>query len=158
MAAGGCRSVPEQGSSSMEMLDPIAAPQATTDKKAEPSSAIVVVDIPPTFKGEIAKPVYPPAALAAHAGIHVVYVTITIDTTGIVTEIAPSWQRLNIPDRFSDDFLEAVRTAVRAWRFEPARYVYWRKTPDGDLAYSYAETVPAKTDIKFTFESSGTVR
>jgi hypothetical protein len=108
--------------------------------------------------GDPLKPTYPPSALAAHAGECVVFVTITIDPTGMVSDVTPSWQRVNLPNRFSDEFLDAIRVAVRSWKFEPARNVYWEKDGSGDLKYLSTETLSAKTDIKFTFEASGSVR
>jgi hypothetical protein len=140
------------------MLAPIAGPQAKTDKKAEAVNDIVVNDIPPTSKGELATPIYPAAALASHAGAFAVTVTIMINTSGVVTEVTPSWQRLNVPGPFAEQFLEAVKDAVKTWRFEPARNVYWKKNKDADLTYLYAEVVPAITDVRFTFESTGRVR
>jgi hypothetical protein len=156
----GCATRTEQGTSSIEMLEPIDPPQAKRDIKVQVEALkdVVVNDIPPTSKGELAKPVYPPAALAAHAGACVVNVTITIDTNGLVTEVTPSWQRLNVPGPFYDEFLGAVKAAVRTWRFEPARDVYWKKHGDDDLTYMYAEVLQARTDVRFTFESSGRVR
>lgn len=140
------------------MLEPIASPQARTSKEAVASKDIVVNDIPPSAIGELAKPIYPREALAAHAGRCVVYVTITIDARGEVTEVLRSWQRLTLPNRYSEQFFEAVEDAVRSWRFEPARNVYWQKFGDSDLRYLSTETVPVQTDIKFTFEASGGVR
>lgn len=155
-AADGCRTAPV-GRSSFEMLEPIAAPHASTNKDAEASKDIVVIAVPPSSKGELATPVYPPEALAGRAGACEVFVTVTIDTSGVVTEVVPSWQRMNIPGRYSAEFLEAVRSAVRKWQFEPARNVYWRKTANGDVTYMYAETIAAMTDVKFTFDASGGV-
>jgi len=149
-----CAGTPDMGTSSIEMLAPIASPQAKTDAVSD----VVVVDIPPTSKGELARPVYPQAALAAHAGECVVNVTITIDTNGLVTEVTPSWQRLNVPGPYYGQFLDAVRAAVRTWRFEPARNVYWKKNGDADLTYMKAEILQAQTDVRFTFEPSGRVR
>jgi outer membrane biosynthesis protein TonB len=140
------------------MLEPIAAPRASTDKTAVASRDIVVYSIPPNSKGELANPVYPPEALAARAGSHDVFVTITVDRAGSVTDVVPSWQRMNIPGRYSAAFLEAARAAASTWRFVPARHEYWRKSADGNLTYMYAETISAMFDVKFTFDASGAVR
>jgi hypothetical protein len=140
------------------MLAPIAAPQAARDRQGTVATDIFINDIPPSAIGELAKPDYPAAALAARAGKCVVFATVTIDARGAVTEVVPSWQRLNIPNRFSDEFLDAVKAAVRRWKFEPARVVYWQKTPDDDLKYLSTETISVRTDVKFTFEASGAVR
>jgi hypothetical protein len=159
LVAGGCRTTLPQGKSSFEMLEPAATPPAGTNAKGETSIGSTFVNqIPPSVVGQLASPVYPAAALAAHAGECVVYVTITIGIDGTVSEVRPSWRRMNIPDRFSDAFLEAIRVAVGSWRFEPARNVFWGKRPDGELKYISTETLAAQTDIKFTFEASGIVR
>jgi hypothetical protein len=71
-----------------------------------------------------------------------------------VSEVIPSWQRLNVPNAYSDEFLAAIRVAARNWRFEPARLVYWEKTGDEDLKYLYAVVVAARTDIKVTFATT----
>lgn len=155
LAVCGCASRANHGESSVEFLEPIAAPQATTTKKADD---IVVIEIPPSIEGDLAVPAYPPAALAAHAGLCVVYATVTLAPDGTVTDVAPSWQRVNVPNAFSEAFLDAVVEAARKWRFEPARYVYWKKNGDADLIYLRAEVVPAMVDVKFTFEASGKVR
>jgi hypothetical protein len=88
-----------------------------TDKKGEASMTDTVVNtIPPDWKGDLARPVYPPAALAAHAGQYVVNATVTIDTNGVVTDVRPSWQRMNMPGPYSDLFFAAVRAAVSQWK------------------------------------------
>jgi hypothetical protein len=141
------------------MLEPIVKPPPKSGAKGEVAASNIVINpIPPSSIGDLLKPVYPPAALAAHAGECVISVTLTIDSQGLVSEVAPSWQRVNIPNRFSDQFIEAIRLAVRSWRFEPARNVYWEKDGSGDLKYLSTETLSAQTDVRFTFEASGGVR
>lgn len=140
------------------MLEPIAAPQAGTDRQGEASKNMVENEIPPSSIGELTRPAYPADALAAQAGKCVVFVTITIDARGTVTEVSPTWQRLSIPNRFSDEFLDAVKVAVRSWRFKPARIVYWEKTGNDDLKYLGTETISARTDVKLTFEALGKVQ
>jgi hypothetical protein len=154
---GACRSAAVQGQSTIEVLEPMATPQPGTTHKAEASSDIIVDDLSPSLIGELAKPAYPANALAAHVGECFVFVTVTIDAKGAVSEAVLSWGRLNIPNRYSEEFLEAARTAVRSWRFEPARLVYWKRNGTGEPSYLYTEIVPAKADIKFTFEATGKV-
>jgi hypothetical protein len=146
------------GKSSIEMLEPTAPAQSKASGQAEASTAIVVVDIAPTVIDELTDPIYPADALAALVGDCVLYVTITIDSSGSVSEVIPSWKRPNIPNRYSDEFLDAIRVAARSWKFEPARLVYWEKTKDEDLKYLYAVVVPAMTDIKVAFAAAGRVR
>jgi outer membrane biosynthesis protein TonB len=141
------------------MLEPAATPQSGRNAKGEISIGSTFVNqIPPSFIGQLTSPVYPASALAAHAGECVVFVTITIGVDGTVSEVRPSWQRMYIPSRFSDTFLEAIKEAVGNWRFQPARNVYWEKQTDGELKYISNETLAAQTDVKFTFEASGVVR
>jgi hypothetical protein len=155
----GCRTTPPQGKSSFEMLEPAATPPSGSTAKGEISIGSIFVNrIPPSVVGQLTSPVYPSDALAAHAGECIVYVTITIAVDGTVSEVRPSWQRMNIPSRFSDAFLESIREAVGNWRFQPARNVLWEKQADGELKYISTETLAAQTDIKFTFEASGLVR
>lgn len=156
--APGCSGPPREGRSSVELLEPIPDPSGTAKGQAEREENVVIVAIDPSLIGELVKPVYPRDALVARAGECIIFVTITIDTDGRVADVRNSWQRLNVPNRFSDRFLEAVKTAVGKWRFEPARNVYWQKDPNGELKYVRTEIVAARTDIKFTFEASGTVR
>jgi hypothetical protein len=152
----GC--IADRGVSTIEMLEPIAPTTPTSDAKGEVSAGSTIINpIPPSVIGTLAKPEYPAAALAAHAGECVVFVTVTIGPSGTVSEVAPSWQRVNIPNRFSEQYLDAIRKAVRSWRFEPARDVYWEKDSGGDLKYVRTDTVPARIDIKFTFDSKGAV-
>jgi len=153
----GCRTV-QQGQSSVEMLDPLAHAAGSSDKKVEVSRDLSAELDPPEVLGELAKPVYPDAALAAHAGQFVLFATITIDTKGAVSDVTPSWDRLNIPTKYSDQFLRAVKAAVGSWKFVPAHVVHWERHPNGDDKYLYSETVSAQVDVKFTFEAAGNVR
>jgi hypothetical protein len=141
------------------MLEPIVPPPSASDAKGDVAASNVVINpIPPSIIGNLVAPVYPPAALASHAGECTIYATLTIDTRGMVSEVSSTWQRVNIPNAFSDEFIEAIRIAVKRWRFEPARNVYWEKDGSGDLKYMSTETRPSKIDIKFIFEATGRVR
>jgi hypothetical protein len=157
-AAGQWGCVAERGGSTIELLEPVAPTSPRSDLKGEASEGSTIINsIPPSVVGNLAAPEYPPSALAAHAGECIVFVTVTISPTGTVSDVAPSWQRVNIPNRYSGEYLESIRLAVRRWRFEPARDVYWEKDAAGDLKYVRSETVPARVDIKFTFDSKGAV-
>jgi hypothetical protein len=117
----------------------------------------VVDRVPPVLlgAGDQPKPIYPADALAARDGDYVLYVTITIDRTGRVADVVPTWNRLNLPNRFEGSFLEAARTALRAWHFVPARLVYWEKKRGKEDTYLYQEAVTSGTDLKFTFAATG---
>jgi hypothetical protein len=82
----------------------------------------------------------------------VVNVTITIDASGMVTEVRPTWNRLNLPNPYSDELLAAVRAAAALWRFVPARNVYWRQDGSGNPVFDHADTVICQTDLRFTFQ------
>jgi hypothetical protein len=136
----------------MELLDPVSTAAPQSDQKLDFSTGIAAESIPPSAIGELRRPVYPSAALAAHAGTFVVNVTVTIDAFGRVSEVAPTWNRLNPPNPYSEQFLAAVRVAADSWRFVPARHVYWRQKADGEPVYDHADTVVCETDLRFTFE------
>ena len=153
----GCQTA-RKGSSSVEMLEPLSHAQPTTDKKVTVERDPTEDSDPPEQIGELEKPVYPPAALAAHAGTYILYVTIIIDANGRVSEVTPSWDRVNLPSRYSEDFLAAVKTAAASWRFIPAHLVHWERHPNGTDRYLYSEIIPAQVDVRFTFEATGKVR
>jgi hypothetical protein len=155
--SGGCRTAQVAGSS-VELLAPLPDPSVSAKGHAEVEENVVVNAIDPSLIGDLDRPAYPRDALEARAGECVIFATITIDTNGRVSDVRTSWQRLNIPNRFSDEFLAAVKAAVDKWRFEPARNVYWQKDVSGELRYMRTEIVAARTDVKFTFEASGRVR
>jgi hypothetical protein len=154
-AAGGC-AAPQHGKSSIEMLTPITHAGASMTGKATMDASVDAES--PEAVGELKKPAYPPAALAAKAGEVVVYATVTIDTDGKVSDVSPSWDRLNIPGPYSDLFLSAVRAAAADWKFIPAHLVHWKRHPNGQDEYLYSELIPAQFDVKFTFEAKGAVR
>jgi hypothetical protein len=157
--SGACGTSPRHGTSSIELLEPIREPPPVSGAKGDITPTDVFInEIPPSIVGELAGPVYPAQALAAHAGACVVFATITIDTKGNVSDVHPSWQRLNIPGKFSEAFFEAVREAVSRWKFEPARNVYWERDKNDELKYLNTEALTVQTDVKFTFEASGRVR
>jgi hypothetical protein len=153
-----CRAAAPRGSSSVELVEPLPLAEAVAKGRTEARSGVVAEYAPPYPKGEPEKPAYPPEALATHAGEVVVYLTITIDATGRVTEAVPSWGRVNIPNTYSEDFLAAARQCVLRWRFEPARVVYWERDGGEDNHYLYSETIPSRTDVKVTFTTAGTRR
>jgi hypothetical protein len=140
------------------MLEPLTHAQPTSDKKVTVERDPTEDSDPPEQIGELAKPIYPAAALAAHAGAFVLYATIIIDAEGRVSEVAPSWDRMNIPSRCSGQFLDAVKVAVARWRFIPAHLVHWERHPNGEDKYLYSEVIPAQVDVRFTFEATGDVR
>lgn len=111
--------------------------------------------------GLLATPIYPPVALAAHAGQMTVGARITVDAAGRVSNVGPSLVALSIPSRFSNEFQAAVEAAVAQWRFQPARILYLEQAPDGDGGtYSRVareEKTDTYFDVVFTFTASGEV-
>jgi len=153
----GCQTAPK-GQSSVEMLEPLTHAQPSTNKKVTLERDATEDSDPPEQIGELAKPVYPAAALAAHTGAFVLNATIIIGADGRVSEVAPSWDRMNIPSRYSGQFTDAVKVAVASWRFIPAHLVHWERHPNGEDKYLYSEIIPAQVDVRFTFEATGSVR
>jgi hypothetical protein len=135
----------------MEFLTPISEPAPASERKLDFSTGIAAESTPPEAIGELRQPVYPAAALTARPGTYLVNVTVTIDASGLVSEVEPTWDRLNPPNPFSDELLGAVRAAAAAWRFIPARHVYWRKTASGEPVYDHADAVVCGTDLRFVF-------
>ena len=83
---------------------------------------------------------------------------LTISESGEVVDLQPSITRFHLANRFSGEFLAAIRSAVSTWRFEPARNVHWRTTPGKEDAYLRTETVSATVEMRFTFETSDPAR
>ena len=154
-AGQGCHN-PVEGRTSFEVLKPKEPPAASSGAKGTVESAGSY--LPGYPKAELAKPVYPPDALKARAGDCVVYVTVTIDETGHVSEVAPSWRGIGTQNRYSGEFLDAVRAAVGRWEFVPSQIVTYEEGPDGEGHLKSAVAVAETVDLKFTFEASGRVR
>ena len=98
----------------------------------------------------LAVPIYPARALAAKAGRVIVGVRVIIDTTGQISSVAPSLRIFSTPGPFEDDFLEAVRAALRQWRFSPA---YQERLEDDKF-----EAIETYYDVAFTFTATGSVQ
>lgn len=158
LALAGCRTPPLTGTASMELLTPISEPAPASERKLDFASGLAAESTPPEVIGELRRPVYPSEALTAHPGIYVVNVTVTIDAAGWVSEVEPTWNRLNPPNPYSDLLLGAVRAAAASWRFIPARHVYWRKNAGGELVYDHADAMVCETDLRFVFAPVGPVR
>jgi hypothetical protein len=153
-----CRTMAPRSSSSVELVEPLSLRQAAAKGRAEAKSGLVAEYTPPYPKGELAKPAYPPQALAARPGEVVVYLTIAIDDAGRVTEAIPSWGRVTLPNRYSEAFLAAACNCVLHWRFEPARVAYWERDNGEENRYLSSEAIPSRTDVKVTFTTAGTAR
>jgi hypothetical protein len=109
-------------------------------------------------RGPLAKPIYPAAALKHGAGQHVVFVTVTIDEFGRVSEVVPSWQRIQLGGPFAEDFFAAAKAAVEQWVLSPAHQVYYRKMRGADDEYLRTEAVAQTFEVKFVFEAPEAVQ
>ena len=147
------RDGPLHGNSTVEILEPPSNNQPRTD-----DSEFQIQFIPGHARGNLAKPSYPAEALAGHAGRYVVYATPFIDETGRVTGVSRSLKGISLPNRFSDAFFAAVRTAVSKWSLSPPHNVYWRRDPRGEMTYLRTEALSSTMEVEFTFEESGAVR
>jgi hypothetical protein len=138
----------------------VLAPERTTVQPADKKISVETDGnyVPGYAQGPLSKPIYPPAALAAHVGQFVEYVTITTDETGHVSDVSRNWRGISSQSRFSDDFLQAVENAVRGWDFVPSQIVCYQEGANGDPVLVSATNLSEKIDLKFTFEASGLVR
>lgn len=154
---------PDTGSSSFRVVErPSApAPKASIQVATQPTSRAQYRDA--QIKGDPVLPVYPARALAAKAGGAQVGVHLVIDAQGRVSDVRPSMVAVTIaPPEFAADFQRAVESAVRQWRFVPARAQYV-ETVTGTGGFTYdrvarTEDVEAEVDLAFTFTSNGKVQ
>ncbi|HTL69175.1 MAG TPA: hypothetical protein VL200_16030, partial [Lacunisphaera sp.] len=163
-AAAGClHTAPvETGTSSFTVIEarPVPPPASGKGWAAVPTNHAQFRDA--QIKGEPILPVYPARALAAKAGSAQVGVHLVIDSQGRVSDVRPSMVAVTIaPPEFAEDFRQAVETAVRQWRFVPARAQYI-ETVQGSGGFSYdrvarTEDVEAEVDLAFTFTANGKV-
>ncbi len=146
----------------------IEAGRAATDSKiivgdvGEPSPGKYNQDYNPAapLKGQ-PLPVYPARALKAKAGAATVGVRVTVDKAGRVTEIGPSLLVFNTPGPWAEDFLEAVKEAVRQWKFRPAEILQVERAEAPGLSYNRIarrEPVESQIDLAFTFTATGGVQ
>jgi hypothetical protein len=131
------------------LLDPAAA--ATEPGERE------VFEAPRQLAGN-AMPKYPPELIQAKMPPQSVVARIIVDRTGQVVRVE-SLPAVEGAGEADSRFLDAVRTAVMGWRFEPFQVIRWVQGPDldGD-GDSDSETVgsvesrPFRFDMRFRFE------
>jgi len=148
-----------QGHTSFELLEPTVGPPppgshphvAQTESDVENISGYFV-------EKDLAKPVYPADALAAHAGVRFVTVTVTFDENGNATDAFPSLRGFSVADKYADEFLAAVKAAVMRWKITPPHNVCYRREADGQRTYLRTEALATSLDVKFTFEASGQMK
>jgi hypothetical protein len=121
----GCKHAPKggvYGNTSFRVVEPPRPPPppGSSREMIEPVSRANYRDAQAIHP--LVMPVYPPAALAARAGAATVGVRVTVDASGVVTDVRPSMLAVTItPPEFAEAFREAVEVAVRRWKFAPAR-------------------------------------
>ena len=163
LSLGGCRHEPSaplmQGHTSFEVLEPVAGPPPPGSHPHVAQTESDVENIPGYFvEKDLAKPVYPADALAAHAGVRFVTVTVTFDENGDATGAYPSLRGINVAEKYADGFLAATKAAVMCWKITPPQNIYYRWGPDGHRVDLRTEALATSMDIKFTFEASGQVK
>lgn len=153
--AAGCRHAPV-GTAAFSFAEPGHDPAPAIDASAYTITKGTSVFVQARPIPPLAVPVYPPAALAAHAGTVIVHVTVTVGTDGLVSDISPNRMAVDVPSRFDRDFQEAIRAALVQWRFEPAQVARLDPGPRGGAPIVVdSEDVEGRLGIAFTFASSG---
>jgi hypothetical protein len=153
--ASGCQHAPT-GTAAFSFVDPGHDPAPAVDASAYRITRGTSVFVRAKPIAPLAAPVYPPTALAAHAGMVVVHVTVTVETDGLISDIAPNRMAVDVPSRFDRDFQEAIRAALVQWRFEPAQVARLDPGPGGGAPIVVdSKDVEGRLGIAFTFASSG---
>lgn len=111
---------------------------------------------PPHLIGDAVHPVYPERALAAGVGSIILVVRIRVSPDGTITDLMLSPG--SKPGPFSEDFLQAVETAVKKWKFtRPERWQLEEgRDVNGDGKIDYQKVlsivpVSATGDVEFSF-------
>jgi hypothetical protein len=137
--------------------EPPPSPPPSAVKEADPSDTIVeyIAGYP---KKNVALPLYPAAALSAHTGDYIVFVSVAIDETGHVTSVDRSWKGISPLNPFSEQFLDAVKSAVATWQFEPSHKVYYKRGANREREYVSTVAIAESIELKFTFTALGEVK
>jgi len=143
-------------------MEPLPAPPPPASAQAsEVQSRQQTVFSPAHPYGELAKPAYPAAALAARAGSYEAYMKINLDERGEITSVEPSLRGVSLPHPYADAFQAAIREAVGKWQFRAACLTYYKMgEKDGKMnsEITRVEFLPDTLDVHFTFDASGKVR
>ena len=104
-------------------------------------------------------PEYPPPLLAFHLPRQEVVVRVVIGADGTVVRFEDSPVPSSVDPRYLADFVEAVRSTVSSWRFEPALIRSFEPSPDYDgdgksdfPVMSGFERLTSYHDLRFAFE------
>ncbi len=104
--------------------------------------------------GPLVVPVYPSAALAAHAGRVTVVLEITIGTDGRVVDVRPSMAGIPFGGPFSAKFQAAAEVAMSKWKFNPAEMRHFEPRQEGGAtiwSLTSEEKREMTTEVSFTF-------
>lgn len=150
------------GRSRIQIMEPLPAPPPpASTQAAEVQSEHETVFSPARPYGELVKPAYPAAALAARAGGYEAYMKIHLDERGEITSVEPSLRGVTLPHPYAAAFQAAIREAVGKWQFRAACLTYYRYTDKNggkSSEITRIEYLPDTLDIHFTFDASGKVR
>ena len=158
-----CRHAPTPvttGGSAVTFIEPPAPPaKAGSGEIKEPVSRTLYVEARPIKP--LILPIYPAKALAAKAGQATVGVNVTVDTSGLVSDIRSSILTFSTPGPFAGDFRAAVETALHQWRFAPAESqeiepILGLDQPASRVTRS--EKVETTLELSFTFTATGGVQ
>ena len=152
--------VPRAGEGAFTFVAPQSSPGDDIASSAEPKVGTDFAIAPEPIR-PLATPVYPSAALAAHRGLVIVGVRITVDTMGRVSAVDPSLAIFSSANSHAGGFREAVEAAVAQWRFVPAQLQHVEAVKDNDghdvLFLRPMGTTDWTLDVAFTFSASGDV-
>lgn len=155
----GCRHLPAEsrgGTSSMKVLEPVAAQGAEPTMSATEEAGVRVQFREARLRGPAVQPAYPRRALAAKVGTVQVGVRVVVDAQGRVAEIQPSLRAVTIvPAGLADDFWAEIEAAVRQWSFAPARVEQIETVTADGISYGrvkQSDNVETEFDLVFTFK------
>lgn len=89
-----------------------------------------------------------------------VWVHVTVDANGRVTDVVASVLTFTTPGPFADDFMAAVQVALHQWRFLPAEIQQVEWVQASGMSYNSiisAEKTETQFEPSFTFTAAGTV-
>ncbi len=94
-------------------------------------------------------PVYPAAQLAACPPVVDITAKLIVDMAGRVTEVRPGDAASATPAM--KPYLEATRTAVLQWQFNPLQINHWSADANGESHVVDSQTLPFSRDYAFGF-------
>ena len=164
-AAAGCASAPaapEPEAAKKSAQGTVSYEQVFDPGAVRPVAGIGHEYLRPRLEEGFDLPSYPAAALAAGAPKTDVVVRVVIGADGSVTSIRPSPLADAPSGEWAAVFFDAVRQAVRGWRYEPCQLRDLEDGPDMDddgrpdyTVVVASKPVPVYLDLSFRFEIVG---